>query len=104
MFGLITRNIRTWQRLLAGGLAGVACWVSGYPLDSLKSNVQALHAKGKIPLIPDGTILREALKIHTAHGYKGFMNGVFAIMGRAFFANAVGFWLWEVSKQNITVY
>ena len=79
-------------------MAGVACWVSTYPIDSIKSNIQAIVLEKPVSIKPDGSIIREMAKMHATFGYKGFMNGVVAIMGRAFFANAVGFWLWEYSK------
>jgi solute carrier family 25 carnitine/acylcarnitine transporter 20/29 len=94
--------LKNWQKLLSGGLAGVACWVSSYPLDTIKSNIQARQLNKPVSFIPSGLILHESLDIHTkAGGYRGFYSGVVAIMGRAFFANAVGFWLWEFAKNNI---
>jgi len=82
-------------------MAGVACWVSTYPIDSIKSNVQAIVYEKPLTISGDGTVIREMAKMHQSFGYRGFMNGVVAIMGRAFFANAVGFWLWEYSKTII---
>lgn len=79
----------------------MACWVSSYPFDSLKSNIQARQLTKPLSFIPNGVILQESLDIHTRGGYRGFYNGVVAIMGRAFFANAVGFWLWEFARNNI---
>ena len=98
----IISKLRNWQKLLAGGMAGVACWVSSYPLDSLKSNVQAKQYTKSLSWVPDGTILEESLNIHRkAIGYNGFFNGITAVMGRAFFASAIGFWLWECSKKHL---
>jgi hypothetical protein len=84
-------------------MAGVACWVSTYPIDSIKSNIQAVVLDRPVSIKPDGSVLHEMAKMHSNFGYRGFMNGVVAIMGRAFFANAVGFWLWEYSKTLISL-
>ena len=34
-------------------------------------------------------------------GFYGFFKGFSAITGRAFGANAIGFWAWETSKKYI---
>ena len=43
-YELMTRGeeqVPTWRLLLAGGMAGTASWVLTYPVDVIKSRVQA---------------------------------------------------------------
>ena len=51
----------------------------------------------------DGGALEVASEIYKSNGIRGFFLGFNAIMGRAIFGNAFGFWGWETSKQLISL-
>ena len=95
---LTASDLHNWQKLVAGGMSGVGLWVPMYAIDTVKSKVQATILDKPVSCRPDGTTLREVRKIYRQHGLRGFMYGVNAIMGRAFFSNAIGFWIWEYTR------
>ena len=83
--------------LIAGGLAGLACWCVGLPLDTVKSKIQAA---------PSGTTLMGCTKtIMEKDGLAGFYRGWQPVMLRAAIVNACCFKAIEVSKavmDNLT--
>ncbi|KYK62001.1 hypothetical protein DCS_03146 [Drechmeria coniospora] len=76
--------------LLCGGLAGIATWVSIFPLDVVKTRVQAQGERGE----RSGalTIAREAYR---RHGPEVFFRGLVACSVRAFVVNAVQWAVYE---------
>lgn len=79
--------------LIAGGLAGLACWCVGLPLDTVKSRIQAA---------PSGTTLLGCTKaIIEKDGLAGFYRGWQPVMLRAAIVNACCFKAIEVSKAAL---
>lgn len=79
--------------LIAGGLAGLACWCVGLPLDTVKSKIQAA---------PSGTTLMGCTKaIIEKDGLAGFYRGWQPVMLRAAIVNACCFKAIEVSKAIV---
>lgn len=68
--------------LIAGGIAGMACWAVGLPLDAIKTRIQA--SDGLSLMSCTRQIMREA-------GLAGFYHGWRPVMLRAAIANAVCF-------------
>lgn len=84
--------------LLCGGIAGIATWASVFPLDVIKTRLQAQTAgtypEGRPLLSPQGN--RQALstfqiarKTYRAEGIKVFYRGLGVCSVRAFIVNAV---------------
>lgn len=80
---VLTRNdLPTPYLLLAGALAGEALWLASYPLDVLKSRVQAdsvLAAESKYK----GSALRAARDVWATQGAYGFWRGIAPTLLRA---------------------
>ena len=84
-------------------MTGLGFWVPVYPIDTVKSNVQAIIFDKQVSFRRNGTMIREIRKIYKSNGLKAYMIGITAILGRAFFSNAIGFWMWEYSKTVFTL-
>lgn len=87
--------------LLCGGIAGVATWASVFPLDMIKTRLQAQTMKDHVSMgpIPDtqspihnrqtlGT-LQIAKEAYRTEGMKAFYRGLGVCSVRAFIVNAV---------------
>lgn len=75
--------ISTWRVLLAGGLAGTASWVVSYPIDVVKSRIQAdTRYSGPIDCF------RKSVR---CEGYSCMFRGLNSTIIRAFPTNAVTF-------------
>ncbi len=80
----------------AGGLAGVAYWVSSYPFDVIKSLMQTdTMDKSQRKY---GTSLDVAKYIYANKGIKGFFPGFVPCIARALPANAACFFTYEFVK------
>ncbi|XP_033209402.1 mitochondrial basic amino acids transporter-like [Belonocnema kinseyi] len=77
--------ISTLQMLLAGGLAGTASWIFTYPLDVVKSRLQA-DTSGKYSSALD--CFRKSIN---SEGYKCLFRGLNSTIIRAFPTNAATF-------------
>eukprot|EP01094_Clydonella_sp_ATCC50884_P001472 TRINITY_DN11094_c0_g1_i1.p1 TRINITY_DN11094_c0_g1~~TRINITY_DN11094_c0_g1_i1.p1 ORF type:complete len:288 (-),score=23.18 TRINITY_DN11094_c0_g1_i1:8-871(-) len=83
-----------WYLLLtAGGLGGIGFWSANYPLDLLKTRIQAAETSVALPTMIK-TILAE-------EGVRGFYRGFGPCIVRAFPANAVAFCGWELTVRLI---
>ena len=80
--------------MLAGGLSGIAAWMSTYPIDVVKTRIQAQ------PLLPSGSGASPAINLSTwgwlkrivrEEGLAGLFRGTTATVIRAFPTNAVIF-------------
>ena len=71
--------------LTAGGLAGIISWVFNYPVDVVKSRIQA-DISGKYSGMIDCTI-----KSYQAEGWRVFVQGINSTVVRAFPTNAATF-------------
>lgn len=84
--------------LLCGGIAGVATWASIFPLDVIKTRLQA-QSKGACtegrPLLPSQTSRQElstcqlTKEVYRNEGMKVFYRGLGVCSSRAFIVNAV---------------
>ncbi len=67
-----TKDLALWKRSLAGAFAGVASWIVVYPLDVVKTAVQAQN-----PLKGERTSTREmALRLYRDGGVGRFYRGL----------------------------
>ena len=73
--------------LISGGLSGIMCWVSSYPIDTLKTIYQS---DNKLSLI------QTHHQIIKNKGYIGYWKGLFPCLTRAFIANGCTFYLYEL--------
>lgn len=75
-------DITTPELLLAGALSGNALWLSSYPLDVIKSNIQSdgFGAESKY----NGRISCATKAIWAANGARGFWKGIVPCLIRAF--------------------
>lgn len=82
------------RTMLAGGLAGIANWIVGMPMDVLKSRLQTA---------PEGTYKRGIREVFTVlmreEGPLALYKGVTPVMLRAFPANAACFLGFEVAMS-----
>ena len=92
---------KAWPFLVAGSAAGIACWVSSYPVDVAKSRIQARILEAPLTARLDGSIRAELRHVYGKYGARGLFAGIVPIMGRAALANAAGFWTWETAKSYV---
>jgi solute carrier family 25 carnitine/acylcarnitine transporter 20/29 len=67
---------KTDNIFLAGGIAGVLCWLPTYPLDTLKTKIQS----------------GEYNSYYLAFRSNGLLNGLGVCCLRGFLVNSIGFW------------
>lgn len=85
--------------LVAGGLSGMAFWISCYPMDAIKSRMQTDH--------PDPSARRYrsvidcARQVWSAEGFRGFWRGFAPCLLRAFPVNAASFLAFETTKSYL---
>lgn len=80
--GYAHRNeISTPELLASGALAGNALWLSSYPLDVIKSNIQSdkFGAESRF----NGKIITATKAIWAANGFRGFWKGIAPCLLRA---------------------
>ncbi|KAI9298952.1 mitochondrial substrate carrier family protein G [Neoconidiobolus thromboides FSU 785] len=76
---------------LSGGLSGIACWLTSYPQDIIKSNIQSSPVKvGVIETIK---------RIYRFSGLRGFTYGLAPTLLRSFPANAATFIGYETAMK-----
>ncbi|RMD44667.1 hypothetical protein DV735_g254, partial [Chaetothyriales sp. CBS 134920] len=115
-------DMRAWETLVAGGIAGVVTWASVYPLDVIKTRIQTglgdaerrgSGASGSSSARSEGVGEREALlgrrkerragvsslavakQVWQESGLKGFYRGLGICSLRAFVVNAVQWYCYE---------
>eukprot|EP01139_Manchomonas_bermudensis_P019226 Amastigsp_a676517_114.p1 type:complete len:300 gc:universal Amastigsp_a676517_114:949-50(-) len=93
----LSGSLASWKVLTAGGLAGAAFWGITYPIDVVKSSVQA-DAPEKAKRLYAGT-LDAAAKIYAAHGWRGFFKGFTPCITRAMPANAAAWYGYELTQR-----
>ncbi|KAI9149737.1 hypothetical protein H9P43_009916 [Blastocladiella emersonii ATCC 22665] len=85
---------------LAGGLAGIACWLPCYPQDVLKSRVQSTAALGRGPLPAHLRPWTMAAAYVRANVARALWRGLSPTLLRAFPANAATFAVYEVYRAQ----
>lgn len=75
-------QVSTPELLLSGALAGNALWLSSYPIDVIKSNIQS-DGFGKNSKF-NGNSLKAVKYIYANHGLRGFWRGIVPCLLRAF--------------------
>jgi len=90
-------QLSSWKLLAAGGIGGMAFWVSIYPVDVIKSRMQADTPD------PSKRIFTSMTKtfqiIMKENGPSGFFKGFAPCMLRSFPANAVAFLGYEQVRR-----
>lgn len=84
---------------LSGALAGVLAWVSTFPIDCIKTRVQAtdlIEGQGK------SSVAHAARSIWREGGFPAFWRGVGATVLRAIPVNAALFVVYETTKDALT--
>eukprot|EP01090_Pellita_catalonica_P001461 TRINITY_DN11206_c0_g1_i1.p1 TRINITY_DN11206_c0_g1~~TRINITY_DN11206_c0_g1_i1.p1 ORF type:complete len:315 (-),score=31.95 TRINITY_DN11206_c0_g1_i1:85-1029(-) len=89
-------DINVVGQLLAGGIAGMACWVCSYPLDTIKTRLQTQIMKNTGQSSYTG-IIDCARRSWLEGGPRVFFKGLSPCLQRAFVVNAVIFYAYEVS-------
>lgn len=79
--------------LIAGGIAGMACWAVGLPLDAIKTRVQASTGL---------SLMQCAKQVMREGGIAGFYHGWRPVMLRAAIANAVCFKTIESTQSALS--
>ena len=85
----------TFQHMIAGGIAGTVEHCGMFPLDTVKTHLQAYHSPGS----PSPSPLSVARGIVTQTGVKGLFRGITAVATGAAPAHAVYFATYETSKR-----
>lgn len=100
--------------LLCGGIAGIVTWGSVFPLDMIKTRLQAQNMHGHVQVLshsegqallrpqrPTLSSLQIAREVYRAEGLKAFYRGLGVCSVRAFIVNAVqvGFILTMIQQQ-----
>lgn len=89
-FSKLTSQSTVLVPLIAGGLAGVVSWVSTFPLDVIKSRVQA---DGNLGNYRYSGFLDCAVKSYRSEGLVVFTRGLLPTILRAFPTNAAIFYV-----------
>jgi len=105
--GETVEDLAAGKLLLAGGCAGIFCWVVSYPQDFVKSQLQAEPYLSpsqyrKHPFLFDGGFLSCWRSFVSGKG--GFLSlwkGFPTCAARAFPANAAGFFAYEITMEWI---
>ena len=92
---------RTSTILIAGAGAGVASWTAMYPIDVIKTNMQVSTQVNSSRSGRDTSVVKVALNLYKAHGFKVFYRGLGTAVARAIPANAVLFYVYEKLKPMI---
>ena len=92
--------------IMAGGVAGIFGWVLSYPMDYVKSQIQAEPYDRrtpwkKNPYLFDGGFFDCWKRTVQKHGFKALWRGFGPCVARAFPANAAGFVAYEWSLKLI---
>jgi solute carrier family 25 carnitine/acylcarnitine transporter 20/29 len=93
-----SQKISPWVIMLSGGLSGMCGWVSSFPLDSIKANIQ-----GKALVSTKTTILDAAREIWKAKGIGGFYSGIGPSVTRAFIVSSTRFSAFEFAMKMLSL-
>lgn len=96
-----TENLPVSAICIAGGMAGIAMWLTVFPIDTIKTNIQAQTSKQKLPLTK---IINNIYINNNKNIIKGFFPGLAPALLRAFPANAATFLGVELTKTLFNKY
>eukprot|EP00742_Colponemidia_sp_Colp-10_P005373 GILJ01005741.1.p1 GENE.GILJ01005741.1~~GILJ01005741.1.p1 ORF type:complete len:321 (-),score=20.21 GILJ01005741.1:152-1114(-) len=89
-------HLPLWQMMVAGGVSGQIAWLACYPLDVIKSCVQAQVEDPKKPLIKMSTVYKNLMR---EGGVRALYRGLITTVVRAFPVNAVTFAVYDSVHQ-----
>ncbi|KAG8379939.1 hypothetical protein BUALT_Bualt07G0141800 [Buddleja alternifolia] len=89
-------NVRTM--LLAGGLAGVASWICSYPLDVIKTRIQAQSQSSNLKYSGIVDCFRRSVR---EEGYNVMWRGLGTTVARAFVVNGAIFTAYETALRFV---
>lgn len=104
--GELVQDLGAVPLILAGGSAGIFGWLMSYPMDYVKSQIQAepydvRTPYKKNPYLFDGGFISAWKQTVRAGGHKALWRGFGTCAARAFPANAAGFLAYEFSLNMI---
>jgi hypothetical protein len=85
VYDILNKNYKI-NNMLAGGIAGVTCWVSSYWADVLNTHVMT------------GQKLSCVIK---QLKFKDYFRGLSVAIPRAFLTNSIGYFFYEQSRKNL---
>ena len=91
-------NTAAWKIWIAGGAAGVGCWIITYPIDVIKTRVQAA---------PPGTykgFMDCGVKLYREGGPRIFANGLIPTIYRAAALHSAIFLVYERALDMIQIW
>lgn len=88
------QSVPLWRHAVAGSCAGVVEHIGMYPLDTIKTHMQALRPGGRMPL---GAVIREI----SAESPLRFMRGATAIASGCIPAHIALFTSYETTKRGL---
>jgi len=91
------RQPTSMEVLVAGGAGGFAYWMLCYPVDVVKTMLQTDALDPAKRRYASSTAAARA--VMEEHGWRGFTRGMVPAVARSVPANAVGFLLYEQTKQ-----
>jgi solute carrier family 25 carnitine/acylcarnitine transporter 20/29 len=77
---------KNFSTIVSGGIAGITCWTSSYWADVLNTYVMT------------GSSIKSVVQKLTL---KDYFRGILVCVPRAFIINAVGYYFYEISKENL---
>ena len=87
------RVMPLWKRVVAGGTAGVICWLPCFPIDQVKTVIQLAASEPGTAAPPS---MRQATsKLWRTKGWAGFWRGIQPCLLRAFPAYAAQFAVYD---------
>jgi solute carrier family 25 (mitochondrial carnitine/acylcarnitine transporter), member 20/29 len=92
------KDVATWKFFLAGGFSGFFFWAPWYPIDAIKSKIQA-DSLSNPKYFGSLDCVKKTL---AAEGVAGLYKGFWTCMLRAFPVNAFTFLVYEVSMKLIS--
>lgn len=89
-------EIQSWHVCCYGGVAGVAMWLSAYPMDVIKSRFQT---DALVPKDRRFISIMQCYRETVSNGYKGIFKGFMPTLLRAVPANAATFLAFDYSRR-----
>nr|QKK35461.1 mitochondrial MC09 [Starmerella bombicola] len=89
-------EVQSWHVCCYGGVAGIAMWLSVYPIDVIKSRFQTDSLSPKDRRF---TSIMQCYRDTVANGYKGIFKGFTPTLLRAVPVNAITFLAFDYSRR-----